>query len=373
MPKGSMCPYCFKIIWKNNVVFRKKDGEKVTDEYIKAYEKNKGNEDFSRNDYKYVDPAFFPEHEKKYSDSNLLLSIRDKTGNELDDRLCPYCHSEFHTGFGERETFPFSVIGNTNAGKTTYLSAISKQVKNSIFLNLIHVGGEKTIERYGEVLDKTEFKDLSDNSKSTVAFLGPYIYDAITNIPVTKKTPKKKDATLVFYDLPGESFKNPEDISKNASYISHSSGWIFLIDPTMDHKNAVSVFDSIYNSFIASGNRHKTNIALVINKGDLLTDIGNDEYFTAMQQRTYFEKEPLDLQLVKKNSDEIRRVIVNKSGDLRALEANVSKFFGEKNFSWFITSCFNQDGFKPINCEEPFYWLLSKIGLYPSVDGPTKT
>jgi hypothetical protein len=362
-----ICPYCFMHIGINNVVFRMKSGVEKTDEYLNNYQKNKGNDVYEKLNFSYVDSAFVSEQEKKYIKPNMLVSINDNKGVKLDERLCPYCHNTLHVNFGKNSIYPISVLGFTSAGKTTFLAALHKQVNSSQIIAKVNIGENKTIDDNIRLFEDIENKGLPQIQTSTVSYLGPFIYDASIRFPNEKNSLSlsEKNATFIFYDLPGEKFANSNEIKMNAGYIDKSSGWIFLIDPE-NLKGIATVFESVYKSFLAQGIGNNAKIALVINKSDLLSSIVKlPQYFVPNSIRSYKNGEPIDLKTIRRNNDDIVSTIVSQVDELKSINNQVSSFCKGQDFCWFISSCVNGGVFNPINCDEPFYWIMSKLGLYP--------
>ena len=125
----------------NNVVFRHSDAGlraagrdlkeyRVPDVYRQAYNANHAIPVTNAVDLKVVDPAYFPEEDKAYTDG-LLTALRCGEGYSMSERICPFCHNKLYAGAGSMPMQQMAIIGGSNSGKTTFEAAMIYQLTNS--------------------------------------------------------------------------------------------------------------------------------------------------------------------------------------------------------------------------------------------------
>lgn len=172
--------------------------------------------------------------------------------------VCPYCHNDLPTGFGQVKTKTIALIGAKESGKSNYIAVLIRE----LFSDNVGAKFDSSMMPWDKPgLDK---KDTSTRYKENFS---DYIYEkkiivpetttakAKTNRPLIYKfdvdSPKsvlfdKKIASLMaFFDTAGEDLDHVDTMSTEAKYIANSDGILILLDPLQMPKVRNQVKSSI--------------------------------------------------------------------------------------------------------------------------------
>ena len=146
--------------------------------------------------------------------------------------VCPHCNNWLPTEMIEKGSEIISVIGGPASGKSNYIVALIQQLqKYGYKLKL----GQILPQLVGRT--KAEYtRNLYEKAKDSIfKEHQPVAKTAVTSHPIPwifrlESHATKKAVYLVFYDTAGESFKDPEEIKKNAKYLEKSKAVIVLLD-----------------------------------------------------------------------------------------------------------------------------------------------
>ena len=156
----------------------------------------------------------------------MVTQIELKTGELCYRRVCKHCHNPLPNKYGKFPVKFTTVIGITGAGKTIYLSQILKKMTTYA----ARVGLTAFVNNTGvqNFVEKNEVKAGSPLPGSTPAtqFQQPLFYEMVKDVGGRSHT-----ETLVLYDVAGEVFKTPDLVIKFAPFIKRANGVILLIDP----------------------------------------------------------------------------------------------------------------------------------------------
>jgi hypothetical protein len=318
-------------------------------------------------------------------------------GQKLTKRLCPHCHNPIIDGAGKYDMFLISVIGDTNVGKTIYLTVLQEMLKKDMFKGTIQfMGTEQEKELCFGNIDKLihEKKVLDANLRQKLPPM-PFQYTYET---ADSKDPKS--CIVIFCDIAGEDCRSADTMERNGYHIKASSGLLFLIDPTrfsaikfntedgmrIANRYQLEVITAINRYLIANTFEEQTKIptALVITKGDILRDL---DYFTEDSKVSTLNIDQRDLHPGYLDMDEIDQVDHTVQHFLKEIGeeelCNHRRLFRTSNF--FLCSSLGKNpslierigvdsmekfigingAIKPYRVTEPFYWLMMENNIIP--------
>ncbi len=375
-----ICPLCMKRYPANNVVFRHSDAGlraagrdlkeyRVPDVYRQAYNANHAIPVSNAVDLKVVDPAYFPEEDKAYTDG-LLTALRCGEGYSMSERICPFCHNKLYAGAGSMPMQQMAIIGGSNSGKTTFEAAMIYQLTNSgigcINNTLNDKGGiDASVENNINILLRGSQQRLEKLQQggvpewsATENYHGPYIFQIS---PGQGSVP----FALAFYDLPGEQFKNNITmVQRRAPYIATAKTCLCLVDLN-DISTVTDVIAALSSHFGQEMKANGVNLALVLYKADLLSQAvdGITKVVTPMRIGTGM---PVDMNQIEFASKQLERFVVKKEGRLMGAYNAICSLLGAENVRLFIAQSFDENGnFDPRGCEVPLLWSLARQGIYP--------
>ncbi len=372
------CPFCFKELTYNNAVFRCETGEKKIDKYLKEYQARAcGNLAFEREDFGFIDPAFLKKSQIELDDEGRIIKVDDPDPSvtyPLEQRLCPYCHNKLIRNFGKKKTKYIAVVGVTNSGKTTFLSAVNASLRNRDWT------WESLDYKQNLPLEDVTNMYINNQASAKVAtreIQGPYYYELECS-----SNEKKEDYEnhIVFLDVPGEFYCNPDKLSNALKlYLSSVDGIIFIINAAegvdMANNGRVVNVNDILQAFGQQGIEGNKKVAIVFNKLDLITNQ------LGITQMSDFLSEPtddkVDTAAVNQRSERIVSLMLaegqvqNPTQErLSAYMNRIKRAFGN-SYKIFASSLVLEDKengtfhFRTQGAETPFLWLLSEIGAFP--------
>ncbi len=337
--------------------------------------------------------------QKEYWEYGYVIKVKYQ-GQELDERLCPYCHNHVVYHAGEHEMKLISVIGDTEVGKSIYLTILEQMLQeDSYFKGTMKFMGtpeEKNLYfgKIEELLNKKEMHEATEREKIPPM---PFLYQYKTS------DGKEHSYLIVFCDIAGEDCREKETLRQNGYHLKASSGLLFLIDPTrfakvknaIDGENDISqryqqeILTAIDQYLIAETHGKKTKIpaAIVLTKSDMLKEIGavrgSEKYQYVLEDAEGNEKHPGFFN--KEVAANLNYVVPRLMSDLGAATlCNVVEGSFE-TFNYFVVSALGkspekveiEDGgiarkikrieghIAPYRVTEPLYWLLSQSGCIP--------
>lgn len=288
-----------------------------------------------------------------------------------------------------------SVIGGPESGKSNYIVALIQQLRkfgyklqlNDITPESVGRNEDEYTTKLFEKARESIFKRHEPVAKTAVT---PRSIPWIVNI---ESTTTKKAVYLVFYDTAGESFKNPEEIKRNAKYLDKSKAVIVVLDTLslpyiqriLDRKkisnlNNATPFSETMDALknFARNNEHlyKRPFAFVMSKFDSVIENQEDLDFDITpfkHNSSFIQTGKLSLKDIDEASNTIKSYmedhwdngqlgsdIVNKWGD-NARFFGVSALGTMTNENMKIDIPDNQE-VKPFRVMDPLIWVLHKLG-----------
>lgn len=346
--------------------------------------------------------------------------VWDTLKGESQTRLCPHCHNELTPGFGLRKVLKISVIGDTYAGKTVFLTILlNRIVKDKGFNASLVPTKNKTaladiIYKYNEDIRKNRRLPLGNDAGKYIA---PVLYSYTFNSTEKDNMIIKKNIDLAFYDIAGEDCAGENAFERVGKNIKHSDGIIFLINPmdfeimsskftahdeslldkNLGYNRQSIIISNLYNLFMGSSDKLcDIPIAFAVSKADMLkyeevnsSFINKYPYSTAIPTTEYESKHKgyIDRTDFKNLQDDVK--VLLKEFDADGFINDAENYFSKHAF--FSVSSINQrpvieessggqavsrlqEDIIPYRITDPFYWILHANGLINMIntDAPAK-
>ena len=347
------------------------------------------------------------------------VPLTDK-GQPCSRLACPNCRGELPPNFLEKAPHMLSIVGDSMAGKSYFLTVAVNQLQGILkrhlgvsFMDGDPVGNKAlsdmvsrlfspSVDPKDTFLHKTNlagatFKEFQRHGKK-VKLPSPFTYNLVSR--------DRGAASLVFYDNAGEHFRpggTETEKSNLAQHIAWASGILFLFDP-LQHRNLIRLIDSKLDPQVAMikrsaallkfdqnvilaemserlrswrqislGESHDVPLAIVVGKHDLLGDLlPLDQLATDVCPNGNVSAAAIDA-----NSAATHSFLLEHCPDIvgaaEAISSNV-KYFPASSFgspAAVIDGLKNEDGkdqigpvtsrMNPYLVEAPFLWLLSEI------------
>lgn len=394
-----VCPHCFEKFEPEQVVFRAAHSKENDEEYalqederLNAYLDKfrlEGIEELEA----VIDPNTIPEENKKYVDE-VLISIKDKYNIETKKRLCPFCHNDLPYSAGRTPSNIIAIIGASQVGKSVYMTSLIHTLETATAHNFeaacLPINGDTSRRFKEQYLEPLFVQNTLVESTQKEKKQEPFIFQ------FKFKDNNKPPLSLVFFDVAGEGMVEEEYIELYANHIKNAEGILFLVDPlqlsairskiifnqgdrngdfTSKYQESRDVVITLAENFIGLEEDGKTNIptAIVVTKSDMLEYLAKDgdEYIKANSNlfNQYVHKEYFNLEEYENINGEVQRFI--EKVDLAFKDAVEVHF---SNTSYFAVSAIGQNPvegklqgvIEPVRVDEPFLWLLYKLGYIGS-------
>ena len=159
----------------------------------------------------------------------MVAQIELKSGEKCYRRVCRHCHNPLPDNYGKYPVKFASIIGITGAGKTVYLSQLLKKMRNYVAkVGLTAIVTNAGVQAFVEK-NKIAPNHPLPGSTPPERLQQPLFYELVRESGIQGRITE----TFVLYDVAGEVFKDetPELVKRFAPFIAHSDGAIVLIDP----------------------------------------------------------------------------------------------------------------------------------------------
>ncbi len=394
-----VCPHCFNKFSPDLVEFRathyKEDDEEYClqeDERLSHYLEKFGLEGSDEMEA-VIYPKLFPEENKTYIDE-VLISIRDKYNIETKKRLCPFCHNDLPHSAGRAPSNIIAIIGASQVGKSVYMASLIHTLETVTAHNFdaacMPINSDTSRRFRSQYLDPLFAQNILIESTQKEKKQEPFIYQ------FKFKDPSKAPLSLVFFDVAGEGMVEEDYLDLYANHIKNAEGILFLVDPlqlsairnkillsqgstsgdfTSKYQESRDVVVSLGENFIASGEDGRTSIptAIVVTKSDMLEKLAQeDEAYLKSNSNVFYNYEHkgyFNLNEYENINGEVKRFI--EQVDLAFLDAVEVHF---NNVGYFAVSSLGQNPvegrlqgvIQPLRVDEPFLWILHKLGYIES-------
>lgn len=311
-------------------------------------------------------------------------------------RLCPACHNEIPPGAEEDGNDIFVILGPKGVGKSHYIAVLINQLKNYVseeFNGVLSAANDYTTMRYRDMYYRRLFEekrkllptksyDISEESRDPlIYYLRLFDED------------KPRVYTFVFFDTAGEDLDSSCKIKSfnMEPFISNAAGIVYLVDPlqikyinsriNVENKPPVGpdVSDILNNicQIIRTNKKLKSKekidipIAVCLTKCDvLMKSAENDEEDKVLfghSSSVYIPREHgiCDKENFEQIDAELEEYLRRTVG-----ENFVQMVNGFQDHCMFAVSALGCNpvgnglpkGVSPIRVEDPFIWLLDRMG-----------
>jgi hypothetical protein len=311
--------------------------------------------------------------------------------DEVTKKVCPCCHNDLPSGFGEIKMRTIALIGAKDAGKSHYIAVLIHELASDSvggkFDAALQALDERTMERY-----KTDFwlpiykrKEVIHSTLPSRARKNyPLIYKFSLERDALLPSKRRSSSAMVFFDTAGEDLDKIDVMSTELKYLVNSDGIIFLLDPLQmsavrhqtrggiklpdEHTEPQDIITRavrLIREANGGAGKIKTPVAVAFSKIDAirhLFDPGSPIH-QASNHDGYFDLS--DAEAVSEN-----------------IKAHLSKWDGGKldpllkenfeNYSYFGLSALGAPpdadnslpyGVAPFRVEDPFLWILHQQGI----------
>ncbi|MEC0248444.1 hypothetical protein ACI48J_22315 [Paenibacillus chitinolyticus] len=389
-----VCPYCFNKFEPDDVVFRASHIKDNDDDFMLQEDArlNGWRRKFNLSEVDMeavILPSTIPDSYKTYV-QNVLVAVTDRYGETTRRRLCPYCHNELPISAGKVPSNIISIVGASQVGKSVYMTSLIHTLQhttasnfNAACMPLSAEISRKFRQHYHEpIFERGSMLQSTNPNEQQEPFIFQFVF----------KDEREAPLTIVFFDVAGEGMVQREYLDIYASHIKNSSGILFLVDPlqirSIRDKIQINVggeqgefanrYDeprevviSLFENFIAHQSNSKTDIptAIVLTKSDMLQYLKEEdsEYIQPNSNvfRNVVHQGYLDASEFENINGEIGRFIEKVD---RPFKDAVDVYFS--NTAYFAVSALGTNPvnkqisgvINPTRVDEPFIWLLHKLG-----------
>ncbi len=317
-------------------------------------------------------------------DDGFVTAAVDVYGRITRRRVCPFCHNPLPLGYGKNSVKYISIIGITGAGKTVYISQLLK--------GMMEYAAKAGLSAFFTSSHEANF--IEDNpvaegvplpgSTSPNRLSQPMFYDIVQS-----DGQRKREDTIVLYDIAGENCRKAEKMVNFAKFVQHSNGIILLIDPKQlkllvsDDKASDTDAPSLaLNTLHAvlethAGRKSKVPMAICISKGDqcfnILPPIAQDPVQYADRDENGMPTKEFDGKSYNQLERDLTQLMQKHALPVcNILENNYW------NFNFFSVSAIGcecgmtEKGIAPLfaptprRIEEPILWLFKQFGFIRS-------
>ncbi len=423
------CPFCFNVILPFSAAFRcesvytQQDLEELNemeqekaepyierpDELLESYWKNfPGSKPAGTHETHAAMHAMNTEHNVikntnfELDEEGFPYAMVDEFGKKTTRRLCPHCHNQLPHAYGKFPVRFIPVVGITSSGKTVFLAQLMDYIEEYLTrVNLVPVGIHEEITQYVDSHPIRRNKELPIGNPAHLMTLP---------LPLNVENRETGEHfTFVFYDIAGENCVKPDQMQKYGPFIENADGMIMIIDPlqfadTFDLDAMVDderemarperVANAMYTAFISSHSgaegKSPVPVAIAISKSDMLRPYFENHYMQAhIMTPINYAQYPVGMRGMA--FDDCRNVNM----EMRTLLMGNGNSLQGETFMNSIDSCFVNAGYFAFSAlstmpsseedeygnrrfymdeapertrlEEPFYWLLFRLGIISAV------
>lgn len=387
-----VCLYCFRNFPHDKILFRAlesldEDGYRAQNDLPLDRYREKFHMDSLGELPVVLDPNDFNEVSKGYH-RGILSSLKDAYDNVTTKRICPYCHNDLPKSAGFAPSTIISFVGASQVGKSVYLTSLIHALKTvtprnfQIFCTPISNEMSKKFKYEYEdpLIENGYLLDPTQKEKQQEPFIFTFSF----------ADGNKPEINIAFFDVAGEGMIDNEYLDIYAAHIRNSSGILFLVDPlqfksvgrkimlknNLDYdlgyaEDPVDVLSGLVEDYIYKQSNSVSQIptAVVLTKTDLLEALkGDGEYIrdNGNMFKNFTQKGFFNLTEFENINGEVDEFIELVDPNFRNA---LKRRFGQLGF--FAVSALGAHpdviqqrvaSFAPVRVDEPFLWLLYKLG-----------
>ena len=338
----------------------------------------------------------------RYDNSGHAL---DAMGLPCQDITCPHCRRKLPPGFMDVPNRIFSLVGETTAGKSYYLSVAAKILPEVLFrhFDVVFKDADPAGNRHLNAMKNRLFSGatpdqvhLEKTQEQGDLYERVFVHGQETRLPMPfmfAVSPARDSAArqgVVFYDLAGELFqpgRSQYDAMKT-QHVAVAAAVLFLFDPTLNREfrsrlrshpdpqllsKAFDQQDTLLSEMevrikrllnLDGRTRVKTPLAIIVGKCDIWLPLLGEKPLAPVLTGA-----GLDLEAIAINSKRIRSFLTDICPNIVANSESLSE-----DVAYFAVSSFGHspvrlpDGklapdpqlLHPMHVEQPFLWALAK-------------
>ena len=387
-----ICLYCFRNFKHEQVHFRaletmdikgyKPEKDRKLDIYRARFQMGSAGELLPA-----LAPEDFSEANKGYL-KGILSSLRDDYNHLSTKRLCPYCHNSLPANAGFAPSTIISIVGASQAGKSVYLTSLIHTLKTVTSHNFDVFCTPFT----GDMARKFKY-DYEDPLLEKGYLLEPTQKDKFQEpllFTFSFADGKKPEINIAFFDITEEAMLDVLYMELFATHVNNSSGVIFLVDPQQFRyigrkiqilnrieydvtvvNDPTEALSSFVESYIHKQPNGISNIptAMVLTKADLLEALSYEgEYihprsniFNRFIHEGHFNLTESDI--INYEVDEFLQLVdPNFRNALKRRFAHLGLFAVSALGTNPEVVRQRVSNFAPLRVDEPFLWILYKLG-----------
>lgn len=311
-------------------------------------------------------------------EDGFVVRCVDILGKEANSRICPKCHNPLPLSYGKKPVKMISIIGVTGSGKTVYISQLLKHIDDDVAkagLSAYFLSSNES-----EFIDNNKVaKDVPLPEATTPGMLSqPMFYDIVQSADGFKK----KEDTIVLYDIAGENCRQASEMIQFAKFVENSDGIILLIDPKQlkfvegdgDEDAPSLALNTLHSVIVKQINELcNTPIAVCVSKSDqcadILPEIANDDVQCADADASGLPKCEFDGRTYNKLQQGLTELM--KKNALSVCNSLRQQY---KHYNFFAVSAIGCEVGNhgpiyepsPKRIEEPILWLFKQFGYIKS-------
>lgn len=313
-------------------------------------------------------------------------------------RLCPECHIRLPREFDRSHNAIIAIVGAKGAGKSHYIATAIHELKNRVATEMnfaMEAMDDDTMDRYereykAPLYDKREELTATHSAVANLGVRQPMLFTIkLRGKNFLGRSKIMKSITLAFFDAAGEDLSRSDQMSSFNRYVAEASGIIMLLDPiqigsvraqfkTPPRLNAIAVDQGNVLTRVTDVVRDVRQlsresvipvpVSVALSKFDQLRPIVPEDMLVLKSSQAGRDYDSTAARTV---IDEIESLLQRWNCDAILSQVRTNyldySFFGVSATGCNVDPQSGQFPFvKPNRVEDPFTWLLHKIGFFKS-------
>lgn len=154
-------------------------------------------------------------------------------------RICPHCHSQLPTHFGEADSRLIALVGAKESGKTVFMTVLLHELRNLVgerFDLSVMGADEHTRNQFPTEYEKRLYRDglLHDMTTTAAGTRGgrrPLVFSLARERRRRSGGSYVERGLFSFFDTAGEDLRSGDSVERNARYLAGADGILLLLDP----------------------------------------------------------------------------------------------------------------------------------------------
>ena len=308
--------------------------------------------------------------------------------------ICPECHFELPHDTGQIKQYTIAIIGGTGTGKSHYIGSLIFTLKVERRLNLIVtlLSDETQIrwqqDFYNPVFERRTVLPGTLSARADTRVKVPLVLRLTSkDSPLERKLNRlwHQSVNASIFDAAGEDMAEFEKLSVENRAITRAAGLIFIVDPLQiesvaqrlpgvtatrsdPRSSADNMLDRMIKLFevekVRPGGKIRIPLAVVLSKVDILEPILDPG---SALRRPSMHSGTLNLAEVQSTSTEVsgylRSWLTHSFCDNIETRFPTHMYFGVSSLGKQQDVRSQLEVVEPLRVEEPFLWLLYKLGF----------